>query len=228
MLSVLAEQDPTVTGGGEYQPGFLGKSVPDHSPLHGGSRLPLDEAGSPEGMDISMEITRPVVEAEENGMVLEEQEQDQQQGAENISQPAPGGGWGAAAAPGEVTAGLPSFGALVEEDAYDDGSLEQENKRQQFERTGGAAWHQPAGGSDVTLNVTQNITGGLRGLGSLVEEDEEAYAAEQPQGGLAEDEPTATAGMDLTVAAGILGDLKKSTEELKGCGRLLTCLVGRN
>ncbi|GAB4817814.1 hypothetical protein N2152v2_004860 [Parachlorella kessleri] len=201
VLSVLTEHDPTTTGGGEYQPGFLGKSLPDHSPLHGSHRIPLDEAGSPEGMDVSMEITQPVLEAQEDGMVLEELEQDQQQGLGDTSRPGPVGAWGTAAAPGEVTAGLPSFGALVEEDAYDSG-LELENRQQQLEPPGGAAWHQAAGGSDITLNVTQNITGGLRGLGSLVEEDEEAYAAEQPQSRPAEDEPTATAGMDLTVAAG--------------------------
>ena len=169
-----------------YQPGFLGKTVPDGSPLGGG--LPLD--ASP-GM-VSMEITQPVLAAagQPEFGYGEEEEGEAQLQDEQL-------GWAASAAHGEVTAGLPALGALAEEDAYEEELAQQQQQQQQA----AGAWAAAAGAGggtgglgNVTLN---NITGGIPGLSSLIAEDEAEGA------GLAE--PPAeevTAGMDLTVAAG--------------------------
>lgn len=139
-----------------------------------------DVRAPPESPDaVSMELTMPAAPAH--------QQQQQQH------------------VPGEVTAGLPSLGALAEADEWE-------------EADGGAAAQHAAPG-EVTAalpslgaladadeleaaaadaaaaNLTHNITAALPGLGDLVEEDEGgASAAEGADGD--------TVGMDLTVAAG--------------------------
>eukprot|EP00887_Chlorella_sp_A99_P005399 scaffold1.g5399.t1 len=132
---------------GAYQPGFSHMTVPENSPLH-------DPLGSPG--QVSMELTLPVGGAQ----------QEQQPGHGGGGRPEPDGPARApqwrARVPGEVTAGLPSLGALAEadelEDALGDGA--------------GTGWE----GLEPTVNLTANITAAMPGLGALVEEDEEATA----------------------------------------------------
>ncbi len=192
MLCVLDEQDdaPAAELVAAYQPGFLGKTVPDHSPLNGGGMdMPLDSPGM-----VSMEITQPMLAAaalpygDGNDAPMEDEEQQLQEIQD-------GPGW-AGGVPGEVTAGLPSFGALVEEDAYGEEELLPQQEQQEQEQ-------QQGGGMDrwgTAAEVTMNITDGIPGLSCLIAEDEEADAAGQAS--MRAEEEEATAGMDLTMPAG--------------------------
>lgn len=177
------QQHPALAGagtGGGYRPGFWNKTVPENSPLSMsvGGLPPMDSPGS-----VSMELTQPTVGLSPQPQVAQHQL-------------------------GEVTAGLPSLGALAEADEMEDAVAEQPAQQPQRPVPGevtaalpslGALadadeWEQDeaaaeAGGwaaaGDGSGNVTANITAALPGLGALVAEDEDA-----------------TAGMDLTVPAG--------------------------
>jgi len=179
------QQHPALAGtgtGGGYRPGFWNKTVPENSPLSMsvGGLPPMDSPGS-----VSMELTQPTV-----GLP---QQQAQQQHHHQ---------------PGEVTAGLPSLGALAEADELEEAAAEGQAQQAQQPVPGevtaalpslGALadadeWEEGeaaeeaggwAGAVDGSGNVTANITAVLHGLGALVAEDEDA-----------------TAGMDFTVPAG--------------------------
>ncbi|KAL4430905.1 hypothetical protein ABPG75_006161 [Micractinium tetrahymenae] len=130
-------------------PGFWSRAVPENSPLADVPAAPAPVPPLPDspGM-VSMELTQPTLAV--------------QAPAQHVA--------------GEVTAGLPSLGALAEADEEEDaaaGPAEQQHA---------AGWAHAAALADVTAG---NITAALPGLGSLVEEDEEDAA-----------------GMDLTVPAG--------------------------
>ena len=174
------QQHPALAGAGTsggYRPGFWNKTVPENSPLSMsvGGLPPMDSPGS-----VSMELTQPTV-----GL-------PQQQAAQQHQ-------------PGEVTAGLPSLGALAEADELE-GAAEEQQAQQPVPGEVTAAlpslgaladadeWEQGEAVADAdgwaaaghgSGNVTTNITAALPGLGALVAEDEDA-----------------TAGMDLTVPAG--------------------------
>lgn len=178
--AAAGQQHPALAGGaGAYRPGFWNKTVPENSPLSMGNPLPAmlcaDSPGS-----VSMELTQPT-------LMLPAQQQHQQH------------------QPGEVTAGLPSLGALAEADELEGaeeeappaavpgevtatlpslGALADEWEQEEGQRQGlaGDGW---AVGAPADANVTANITAALPGLDALVAEDEDA-----------------TAGMDLTVPAG--------------------------
>lgn len=172
MLSTLAESDSGApSGDGGYRPGFWDKTVPDGSPLQ--EPASLDSPGM-----VSMEITQPLLAAVHQGFGSGEEEEE----AVTMQQQQ--------YAPGEVTAGLPSLGALAEADAYEDELLLQQAQLGGSGAGTAGEWQQGAG-----VDATMNITGGIPGLSSLIAEDEEAEA-----GGAPMDE--ATAGMDLTLADG--------------------------
>lgn len=171
-------------GGGEYEPGFWNKTVPDNT-----SPLPLDSPGM-----VSMEITQPVVLEERLQQAQQPALLPEEQGEEELGPEAHA--WAAAAGgPGEVTAGLPSLGALAEADEV---YAEELAAQQQQQPAAAGGWGGVAA-ADVTLNLTHNITSGIPGLSSLIAEDEEGDAA---GGGPEAEVEEATAGMDLTVAAG--------------------------
>ncbi|EFN59398.1 hypothetical protein CHLNCDRAFT_56732 [Chlorella variabilis] len=85
----------------------------------------------------------------------------------------------AAPGPGDVTAGLPSLGALADADEW------WEDAQGAPEQAAVAAGWAGAAASAAAANATANITAALPGLGALVAEDEDA-----------------TAGMDLTLPTG--------------------------
>jgi hypothetical protein len=169
-------------GGGAYRPGFWNKSVPENSPLTD-PLLPMMLGGESPGQ-VSMELTAPTLPLHKAAA------------AQHVRH-----GLG----PGEVTAGLPSLGALAEADELE---AEEEQGQQQQQMPGEVTAALPSLGAladadeweqegaegmqqqqqQVADHLTGNITAALPGLGALVEEDED--------GG------TAGIGMDLTVPAG--------------------------
>jgi hypothetical protein len=131
--------------------------------------------------------------------------------------------------PGEVTAGLPSLGALAEADEWEEAGEEAAQQHPQAPAPGeltaalpslGALadadeWEEqqaaPAGWADVAgANITANITAALPGLGALVEEDEGGASAGEAN---ACGDGDGTTGMDLTVAAGLV--LEHHTQQLQ-------------
>lgn len=127
----LVGEPVSVGGAGDsYQPGFWHKSVPENSPLS--DRMALDSPGM-----VSMELTEPTAQPASRAVVQVRQ-----------------------GPVGEVTAGLPSLGALADADEWMDGSGEP------------AGW----GTAAAADNVTGGITAALPGLGALVAEDEDGTA----------------------------------------------------
>lgn len=144
-----------------YQPGFINMTVPENSPISG-SALPLDTSPG----QVSMELTLPV----------QQQQQVQPRLASGAGEAGEGGlGTWRSRVLGEVTAALPSLGALAEADELED------ELQGRLGAGGEAGWE----GLEPTVNLTASITAALPGLKDLVAEDEDA-----------------TAGMDLTEPTG--------------------------
>ena len=178
-------QHPALAGdascSGAYRPGFWNKSVPENSPLTD-PLLPTMMMGGESPGQVSMELTAPTLPL-------------QQAAAQQVR-----------LGLGEVTAGLPSLGALAEADELEAEAEEEQGQQQQQQMPGEVTAALPSLGAlaeadeweleaeamqqqqQVADHLAGNITAALPGLGDLVEEDE--------GGG------TAGIGMDLTVPAG--------------------------